>query len=624
MFNSNNKEIFKNGDFKNHILNEFNIPITENFLNDIFKKYDVDYKIKNLSNFQIAMTHVSYLKKSAIKEKTALLLKEIPPISEEKKLTVMPLQCKDYNTFEYQGDSVIHLILTQYLYKRYPNADIGFLTKLRTKLEKGEMLSLLSKILGFDKYVVIAKNMELNEARIHDMHLTEDIFEAFICALYIESSYDICYKFLINLLEKKIDFADLINCDDNYKEIIMQYFHKMKWKDPKYIESSLSQKNSMDILSQTYVILVQTENSDIIGVGYGNTKARAQQDAAHNALINLNLLKDDNTETFFDSNNIISKNNNRVLDDEEDKIDYTSWFLNGDFNNHILNEKNIFITENHINNIFKDLQIDHKILNINNYITGTVHVSYLQKQNLREKTALLLKDVPPIDKDKKNNAIELQKKDYSRLSHLGNAVIHLILTQYLSKRYSQKDQGFLTKLRTKIERAEALSILAKYLGLHKFAIIARNMELTDARENDSNLVKSLFESFIGTLSLETDFKICEIFFITLIEKVLDFADLLGTEDNFKEKIMQQFHKFGWKDPKYMDVTTEIDQKFFVVYVTNQKGEVFGMGEGNTKLKAEQNAALDALTKMNIDEKTDDNNFYGEVNNDDDFFEYEDD
>jgi ribonuclease-3 len=621
MFNSDNKQIFKDGDFKNHILNEFNIPITETFLNNIFKKYNVDYRIKCLSNFQIAMTHVSYLKKSAIKEKTAQLLKDIPPISNEKKAICMPLQCRDYNTFEYQGDSIIHLILTQYLYKRYPSGDIGFLTKLRTKIEKADTLSILSKIVGFDKYVVIAKNMELNEARKHDVHLTEDIFESFMCALYIESSYDICNRFLINLLEKEIDFADLINFDDNYKEKIMQHFHKMKWKDPKYIESSLSQKNSVDILNQTYVIYVQTDNADIIGIGYGNTKTRAEQNAAHNALINLKLIKDkDEAESFFGDN---ETKTNDIYDyvSDDDKDEYSGWFYDNDFNNHILNEVNTLIEENYINKIFENLNIDHKIKNIKNYLIGTVHISYLEKDILREKTAQLLKDIPPIDQNKKNNAIKLQKKDYSRLSHLGNAVIHLILTQYLSKRYSQKDQGFLTKLRTKIERAETLSILTKYIGLHKYAIIARNMELSGARENDVNLIKSLFESFIGTLSLEADFSVCETFFITLIEKVLDFADLLGTDDNFKEKIMQHFHKLGWKDPKYSDICADSEQKIFSVCVTNQKGDIFGIGEGNTKLKAEQNAALDALTKLNVNEKIKDNNFYGEVDNDD-YFEYD--
>jgi dsRNA-specific ribonuclease len=163
--NINQNSWFKDGDFKNHILNEKNMIITEKFINKIFNKYNFDHKVQNLCNFQIAMTHVSYLNKTIVKDKTAKLLKDIEPISKENRLKSVPLQPRDYNTFEYYGDSVIHLILTQYLYQRYPGKDCGFLTKLRTKLEKAETLSYLSKICGFDNYVLIGRNMEQTNAR---------------------------------------------------------------------------------------------------------------------------------------------------------------------------------------------------------------------------------------------------------------------------------------------------------------------------------------------------------------------------------------------------------------------------------------------------------------------------
>jgi dsRNA-specific ribonuclease len=660
---------FKDGDFKNHILNEKNIPITENFINKIFKKYSFSHKVINLQNFQIAMTHVSYLNKSIVKDKTAKLLKDVEPISKEKRHLAMPLQQRDYNTFEYYGDSVIHLILTQYLYNRYPTKDSGFLTKLRTKLEKAETLSILSKKIGFDKYVVIGRNMEQNNARENDVHLTEDIFEAFIWALFLESNYEKCKEFMINLIEREIDFAELISSDDNYKEKIMQYFHKMKWRDPKYIEKVEDRKTSANCHNQEFVIqLINQENNTVIGIGTGNTKSKAEQNAAYSALVqlkeislpggkkSLDSLNEYYCESDTDSNFISNlnkkspKNNSNNSDsdyfeyeeneeNEEKKEENTSnniqlsWFKDEDYRNHMLNEKNERMDPAFFNNILRRYGLSHKIKNVDKFQTAMTHISYLDKITLKEKTALLLKDIPPISDEDKKNVLDLQKDDYSRLSHLGNALARLALTVYLSDRYPTKDQGFLTRLRIKIEKAETLSTLAKQLKLTKYAIIARNMELNGSRHDDISLMKGIFESFIGALSLELSYNDCRKLLINLFERDIDFAELLNTDDNYKEKLMQHFHKMKWKEPKYDEKEKENEsenkeeneeennnedninqEREFIMYIKNSDGHILGVGVGNTKSKGEQNAARDALIRLNVlnDSSDCESDYYGEV------------
>lgn len=641
--NMNQNSLFKDGDFKNHILNEKNIPITENFLNKIFKKYDFNHNVLNLSNFQTAMTHVSYLDKKIIPEKTAKIIKDVKPISSENRKRAMHLQQKDYNTLEYYGDSVIHLALTQYLYHRYPNKDSGFLTKLRTKLEKAESLSFLSKCIGLHKYVVIARNMEYTNAREIDPKLTEDIFESFICALFLESSYTKCQDFIVSLIEKEIDFAELLDTDDNYKEKIMQYFHKLKLKDPKYIENKEAKKNGTSCHDQEFVVYVfnQDENS-IIGVGTGNTKTKAEQNAAHDALIKLGVIKDyDNCSDYYyesedeyydkktNNKDCCEKNNSDENDSDEDyytednskELEWKSWFKDEDYRNHMLNENNIYISDNFINNILEKYGLNYKITDKKTFQIAMTHISYLDKITLKEKTALLLKDIPPISNEKKKNTIFLQKEDNSRLGHLGNAVIHLALTEYICKRYSNKNQGFLTKLRTKLERAETLSELAKTINLHKYAIIARNMELNGARIKEDSLLKSLFEGFIGALFLELKYEDCREFLINLFERNVDFAELLNTDDNYKEKIMQHFHIMMWKEPQYCDKEnsesiSEDNQREFTIYVKNIEGKILGTGVGNTKNKAEQNAAYNALIYLGvIENKEEESDYYGELSDD---------
>jgi len=296
---------FKNKDFKYHMINEKNKLITTSFINKIFKNYNLKHKVINLENFQEAMVHISYLERTTITEKTAKILKKVIPISDTDMKTAIKLRTKCYNRLEFLGDAVIHHTLAYYLFHRYENQDQGFLTKLRTKLEKAETLSNLSKKLGLHDYAIIARNIEQSNGRILDVHLTEDIFEAFIGALSEEISHEKCRDFIISIIEKEIDIAELLLYDDNYKDKLMQYFHKQKWKDPKYYEDE-SQQKSIEIGCQeirSFTVYIKTVEGKILGKGTGNTKIKAEQNAAYNALIGLNVLNnnDSNNSDYYGS-----------------------------------------------------------------------------------------------------------------------------------------------------------------------------------------------------------------------------------------------------------------------------------------------------------------------------------
>ena len=293
---------FKDGDFKNHIINENNIPITKEFIESIFKKYNFNHKVKNLELFQLAMVHISYLNRTTITEKTAKLLKDVIPISDKMKDKAMSLKTKSYGVLEFHGDAVIHHILADYLVDRYPDEEEGFLTRLRTKLERDETLSFLSKRLGLHKYAIVARNIEQSGGRINNIHLTEDIFEAFFGALTKEVNYEKCYEFFISIIEKELDMSELIERDDNYKDQLMRIFHILKWNEPKYIEDKTQQKNTKEGCQEirSFTTYVKNPNGDIIGIGVGNSKIKSEQSAAQQALMSLGKLKeDDNNSDYY-------------------------------------------------------------------------------------------------------------------------------------------------------------------------------------------------------------------------------------------------------------------------------------------------------------------------------------
>ncbi len=272
-------------EYEIYILNEKNKFITKKFIEDTLKQYNIDHKVKNLNNFKLAFVHVSYLKEQPLTDKFIKLLKEIEPIRD--KSEAIPLQENSYEVLEFLGDAVIHAVIAEYLFRRYPDKDQGFLTKLRTKIEKGETLNKFSRKLGFDKYAIISRNIELSGGRNNNVNIMEDIFEAFMGALKLETNYETCQKFIINFIDSEIDFADLINNEDNYKELLMQYYHKNGYKTtPTYhLINTIDEKPR-----KLFEMIAKNPDGKEIGRGMSTSKVQAAQNAAKQALIKLNCI----------------------------------------------------------------------------------------------------------------------------------------------------------------------------------------------------------------------------------------------------------------------------------------------------------------------------------------------
>ena len=269
------------------ILNEKNIAITNSFINNILTKYGILYKISNLELFQRAMIHDSYLNRTSVTSKITNLLKDITPIQDEN--TAFPLQNNSYETLEFLGDAVIHNILSTYLYKRYPEKDEGFLSRLRIKIEEEKTLTKFGRKLGLSKYIVIARNLEVANARNLNKTILCDVFEAFMGALSLEAGYKICYDFLIKFIDIELDFAKLIMTEDNYKETLMKYYHEQGVKTtPTYHLLKIIDDDS----KKKYIIQVKDGNGNIVGTGIDTIKKESSKKAAKDALISLGVLKD--------------------------------------------------------------------------------------------------------------------------------------------------------------------------------------------------------------------------------------------------------------------------------------------------------------------------------------------
>jgi dsRNA-specific ribonuclease len=300
----NNKNLNLNQDQTSSlfILNEKNIYIQPSYIEAILAKYNITYKVKNIKHFQLAMTHTSYLDKNIadnqkiINKNNAKNAKKLPQIKLEPikdPSLAIPLQPTSSEVLEFTGDSIIHAILAIYLNLRYPNEYEGFLTRLRTKIESSDTLAILASALGLEKYILISKYMEINDARKQNSSMLEDCFEAFIGALFKDSNFDTCNKFLIAHIEKYVDFSELLNTENNFKDVLLQYFHQMKWEDPTYsnINISGSQHNRSFTMSVT-CRQNPRDDGEIVGMGVGNSKKVAEQFAAKQALLHFKVLNE--------------------------------------------------------------------------------------------------------------------------------------------------------------------------------------------------------------------------------------------------------------------------------------------------------------------------------------------
>jgi dsRNA-specific ribonuclease len=273
----------------------------------------------------------------------------------------------------------------------------------------------------------------------------------------------------------------------------------------------------------------------------------------------------------------------------------------------ILNENNKLIPAEYIEKLLKKYGgIDYKVKNINLYYRAMTHPSYqirdlteFKQRSSKTKNKVSLKAI-----NDPSNAIPLQEKSYERLEFAGDAVIHDILAKYIFRRYENQDEGFMTKLRTKIENSDTLASLCSIIGLDKFILVSKYIDVNNGRENNRNILEDAFEAFMGALSEDMgdeNFHLYFRFMESLIEREIDFAQLLYEKKNFKDLLLQYFHKQRWEDPTYglYDVSGPENTKNFMMYVKRRKyasddGEIISFGVGTSKKKGEQEAAREAL------------------------------
>src|SRR5437763_1308124 len=185
-------------------------------------------------------------------------------------------------------------------------------------------------------------------------------------------------------------------------------------------------------------------------------------------------------------------------------------------------------------------------------------------------------------------------QDNQRLEFLGDAVLQLVITEYLYSHFPREREGRLTKLRARLVSRDALKTHAQGLDLGRHLLMGRGEESSGGRVRASTLADA-FEAIVGAIYLDSDFATARGFVLREARAALEHVREEPIDINPKGQLQEILQSIAMHGPTYevLSATGPEHAKTFVVEV-RWEGIVLGHGTGLSKQAAEVEAASDAL------------------------------
>jgi ribonuclease-3 len=256
--------------------NSKNRLFTKSDIQAILSVHKCSFPVKNVTLFQTAMIHSSYVKRSEYTTPTGEVTQLAP-----KSDNCLDLFDDSYEILEHLGDSILGATVSTYLIQRFPRENEGFLTDLKKEIVCNETLGNLSIKIGLDKFYVISRHNEDMCAGRTNLKKLGDILEAFIGALWTDcgNQFQVVYSFIVSLIETYIDIPKILMNNRNFKEQLQKFYQAKFHYTPKYVMISSS--------ANSYTMAAVDEQGIHLGIGTASTKKQAEQLAAKDAISRL-------------------------------------------------------------------------------------------------------------------------------------------------------------------------------------------------------------------------------------------------------------------------------------------------------------------------------------------------
>ncbi|HNQ39513.1 MAG TPA: ribonuclease III [Candidatus Cloacimonas sp.] len=234
-------------------------PKWEKSLSQLQKK--IDYTFHNTNLLFAALTHKSYLHRNFEDHKAP----------------------SPFERMEFLGDSILGFIVSKELFTRHPEEQEGKLSKLKSKIVSETYLTLKANALDLGKYLLLSPE-EQQSGGAFKPSILSDAMEALICAIYLDSGISAATRFIRNHIldnyQETVTREELVN----YKSILQEYMQSRNQPPPTYVTVAEQGPEHQ----KTFVVEVRWGNK-LLGVGKGNTKKNAHQEAARMACQKLGI-----------------------------------------------------------------------------------------------------------------------------------------------------------------------------------------------------------------------------------------------------------------------------------------------------------------------------------------------
>jgi ribonuclease-3 len=274
------------------------------------------------------------------------------------------------------------------------------------------------------------------------------------------------------------------------------------------------------------------------------------------------------------------------------------------------NLTNRVIPDGEILRILRSYGVKEKPNNWDLFRQACVHRSYVDRP---EGPNVGTPGEPVIVAPRPEGCLPLCKADNEAIEFVGDSLLGCVIALYLHERYPDQDEGFLTRLRTRLVNNKQLGELAMRMGFAKWLVLSRHVEdICNGRRN-MRILGSMLEAWIGAMYLDLSakdpgraFARVQMWISNVFETLVDFCDLIAEDNNFKDQLLKYYQATYHQPPRYKEVLVEgpLHDRTFTMGVLSPTGEVVAQAVARNKKVAEQEASRLALIRLGVLESTD--------------------
>jgi len=222
----------------------------------------IGYIFINLALLEQAFTHRSYL-------------------NEHNQKNNKPFQHNE--RLEFLGDAVLELIVTDFLFNKYPEFPEGKLTAIRSSLVNYKTLGSIATELGFNDFILLSKGERADTNERSRLPILADCFEAVLGSMYVDGGVDPCYNFLQKVLLWRSEIIVKNESFRDSKSKLQEYYQSLSKVTPYY--KVINEEGREHDKLFTVAVMIDSQQ---LAIGSGRSKQEAELVAASNALLNIN------------------------------------------------------------------------------------------------------------------------------------------------------------------------------------------------------------------------------------------------------------------------------------------------------------------------------------------------